>query len=153
MSKNTQLFNLATLLRSAGDKGVTRTQIAKSLGIKENSVPVYIHFLKNLYKCEFETVKQGRQIVSYILTNGDEVTVAQHRKGSKVAKGLVKTVSKASKKVVKAKGSQGKGKASKASLAAPEAVSDGSVAVPDNDLHITELTDREFDDIKSQLGI
>jgi hypothetical protein len=138
MSKNTQMFTLFNALKAAGDNGVSKEQLATILGVKEISVPVYLFDLKKFYKAELETVKNGRQIVSYKLINADKINVPQHRKGAvtKVAPKPVKTVAKF------ASGSK-------------NSIKEDSfdVATLDPDMKVTEISDREFADIKSSLGL
>ena len=143
MAKNTQSFVLFNMLKAAGSKGVTKTEVAKALGVKESSVAIYFFGLKKFFKAEIETVKKGRQIVSYKLANADDIEVPSHRKG---ANSVVKSTSKKASKVVRTKHV-------KATKTATVDVDTGEVAVPDSDLHVTKITDREFSDIKSSLGL
>ena len=138
MAKNTQLFNLFNMMKAAGSKGVTKQQVSKQLGISEGSVPVYVFGLKKYFKADYEAIKQGRQVLAYKLVNSDGIVVPQFRKGSKA---LTKPLAK-NTKVVKLKSSK----------AAPVS-STGEVPTPDKDLSVAEITDREFNDIKSSLGL
>ena len=125
MAKQTQNFRLFTLLKSSTT--VSKEVIAKELGVKVNSVPVYIHELKKLHKAEIETVRKGREVIAYKLVNRD-VKVPEYRKNA---------ADSAVKKPVKV-------------ITTP---SDGSVAVPDADLEVTQIGEREFADIRSSLGV
>jgi hypothetical protein len=131
MSKNTQGYILYNMMKAAGDKGVTKTQIAQKLGVKESSIGIYLFGLRKFFNAEFDTVKQGRKVISYKLVNADKIQVRATRKGSKTA--TVKTSAPMVKPVKSAK-------------------VDKAVA-PDADLHVAEISDREFSDIKSSLGL
>jgi len=146
MAKNMQLYTLFNILKSAGSKGVTKAQVSKQLNVAENSVPVYMFSMKKYFKAEFTTIKNGRAIVAYVLDNADKITVPQFRKGSTGSKkSVTKAIAKKNKSVSKPV------KAAKTkSVNIP---SDGSVAIPDKDLHVAEISDREFDDIRSSLGL
>lgn len=123
MANATQNFRLISLLKAGNS--VKKEVVAKELGVNLVSVPVYIHELKRLYKADIESVYGGRKVVAYRLRNKD-VVVPQFRRGH-VTKYVKKT--------------------------APAVVSDGSVAVPDKDLDVTQVSDREFADIRSSLGV
>ncbi len=136
MAKNVQAFTLFSALKAAGSKGISKEEVAKILGVKDNSVPVYIFNLRKAYNANFKVVKDGRKIVAYILENVDELAIPQVRKNAKAPKGSG---------VVKAK------KGVKTSPVAVE--SDGSVPTLDADLEIAEYGDRELSDIADSLGI
>lgn len=139
--KNTQLFNLFNMMKAAGNKGVTKSQVSKQLGIAENSVPVYLFGLRKYFKAELENVKKGREIISYKLVNAADIIVPQHRKGS-TSKSITKPLAKSVSKTVATK-----------PVKIAKVSSNGEVATPDKDLHVSEITDREFNDIKSSLGL
>ena len=126
MAKQTQNFRLFNLLKSAST--VSKEQIAKELGVKINSVPVYIHELKKLHKAEIETVRKGREVIAYKLVTKN-LKVPEHRKN---AAGV------APKKVAKV---------------VSTATEDGSVPIPDADLDVAQIGEREFADIRSALGV
>jgi hypothetical protein len=137
MAKNTQAFILFNMLKAAGSKGVTRDQVATALQVKETSVPVYFFGMKKLYNADIETVKNGRQVVAYKLLNPDQVTNVPQTRGA----GKIKVVTK--KPLVKA-----------AKVVKTNVVDDsGEIPTLDSDLRIAEITDREFGDIKSSLGL
>ena len=134
MAKNTQGYVLYNMMKAAGDKGVTKAQIATQLGVREGSIGIYLFGLRKFHNAQFETVKQGRKVISYKLVNAENIAVPATRKGSvtkaaKPAKVLTKSVKTA--KPVKAE----------------------KAVAPDADLSVTEITPREFDDIKSSLGL
>lgn len=125
-NKSTQYFKLQKLLASAPE--ISKETVAKELGVKIHSVPVYIHALKHKFKAEIKNIKNGRQVIAYKLINKDAVKVPQYR--SNAAGTIVKT---AKPKTVK--------------------VESGVIAVPDKDLEITKIDAREMSDIHSSLGI
>jgi hypothetical protein len=136
MSKNTQAYILFNMLKAAGDKGVNKEQVAKALNVKESSVPVYFFGMKKLYK----VIKNGRQVVAYKLNNPNEVTgVPQTRGAGKIKAKPVKATAKAvvtkPVKVAKIKSSN----------------FDVPTLEQDND--VPHISDREFNDIKTSLGI
>jgi hypothetical protein len=69
----TQLFRLFDLLSKAGETGVPKSEIVSKLGVKESSVPVYIHSLKKKFKAEISNKTEGRVVVGYVLTNQPSV--------------------------------------------------------------------------------
>ena len=135
MSKGTQGFILYNLMKAAGDKGVTKAEIAKALGVREGSIGIYLFGLRKFCNAEFETVKQGRKVVSYKLINADKINVPSARRGSK-------TVTKPAKVA----------KVTKTAAVKPAKVEQDHIA-PDADLHVSQFSDREFNDIKSSLGL
>ena len=125
MAKNTQLYTLYNLLKAAGDAGVDKKTIADTLGVKESSVAVYIFSMKKQFNAQYECVKQGREVLSYKLLNAADVKVPQH------------------------KTPRGKNKVQKAK---PITSSDGAVPILDPEVD-QGMSDSEFDDIKTSLGI
>lgn len=125
MAKNTQAFVLFNMLKAAGPNGVSKTEVANVLSIKESSVPVYFFGLKKQFNAEIETVKKGREIIAYKLVNADTIAVPQHR--SKNKKKLF------NKKVAK--------------------TTDAETPILDTDLMNAEIGENEFNDIKAQLGL
>lgn len=75
MSKLTQNYRLYTLMQSG--EVITKEKIQETLGVGLNSVPVYIHELKRLYKADIEVVRDGRKVTGYKLTN--KIKVPQFR--------------------------------------------------------------------------
>ena len=139
MSKNTQAYILFNMLKAAGDKGVNKEQVAKALNVKESSVPVYFFGMKKLYKADIEVIKNGRQVVAYKLNNPNEVTgVPQTRGAGKIKAKPVKATAKAvvTKPVKVAK------------------IKSSNFDVPTLDqTDVPHISDREFNDIKTSLGI
>lgn len=147
MAKSIQGFVLFNALKGAGDKGLTREQVAKVLNVHENSVPVYIFDLKKFYKAEVENIKEGRRVVGYILTNANSVAVPSNgRRGGATPVVTKKAPVAAAKPTPTSKTVK--------NVAKPATKDkDMSMVTFDKDLDIVEISDREFADIRSQLGL
>lgn len=164
MSNSTQAHNLYNFLVNAGSAGVSRSDVAQHLGVSEGSVPVYIFGLKKFFSAEIQNVKNGRKVVGYKLMNPADVTVPAHRlyrrndNGAVVLtnpnSGVTKPVKATKTKVTKA--------AKKKTSKVVPATTNNKVAVKsknakieilDKDLEISEITDRELDDIRVSLGL
>jgi hypothetical protein len=132
MAKNVQCFTLIEALRAAGNKGLSAPEIANILGVKENSAAVYVCDLKKLYKAEIGTHKEGRKVLAYYLVNDKyEVPKDGRRSGPVIRKSAV--VRKPEPKAKVAESSES--------------------AILDRDLDIAAISDREFGDIRSSLGL
>ena len=140
--KNThQGFMLFSLLKAAGKKGITRSEAAKALGVRESSVPVYFYGLRTLYGAEIEVQKQGRKVVGYTLLNPNECTIGENgRRGTKTTKAKVK--SKPMKSV-----------STKTVKATKTATVKETTPILDSDLEISEIGADELSDLKASLGI
>ena len=136
MSKNTQAYILFNMLKAAGDKGVNKEQVAKALNVKESSVPVYFFGMKKLYKADIEVIKNGRQVVAYKLNNPNEVTGVPQTRGA----GKLKVVKKVKKTV-----------AAKPTKVLTKNLDGAEFPILDND--VPHISDHEFNDIKTSLGI
>lgn len=147
MSKSTKYFDLFSALKAGGDKGVTPESLMKATGFNQGALAVYIHALRHKFGAVIESVRNGRNIVAYRLTNADEVKITAARKP--------RTVKNAKPKVAKPV----KAKAKKTVVARvtktvkTPIVQDGSIPVLDADLDITEYTDNDLADIRNSLGI
>ena len=86
--KVTQNYRLATLLQSGSV--VSKDEIVKTLGVDQYSVPVYIHELKRLYKAEIKSVRNGRKVIGYQLTN--KIKVPQYRSNNAQVEKVIKPV-------------------------------------------------------------
>lgn len=137
MSKNVQAFTLFNALKAAGPKGISKDDVAKILGVADNSVPVYIFNLRKTYNANLKVVKDGRKIVAYILENADTVAVPQVRKNARGTSATPKA-----KKAVKA-----------GVVKAAPVTNDGSVSILDDDLEISDYGDAELRDIADSLGV
>jgi biotin operon repressor len=138
---------LVEAFKSAEGNYVSKADIAKLMGIQEQSVAPYIHDLKRLNRCEFEARKTGRIVDGWVLTNP---TKALSLKLTQSAKGS-KTVAKPAKAVKAAKPAK-VAKTAKVVKSSPKADA-FDIPTLDRDLDISEVTDRELDDLKAQLGL
>ena len=153
MSNSTQAHNLYNLLVAAGSAGISRSEISKHLGVSEGSVPVYVFGLKKFFNAKIENVKDGRKVVAYKLNNASDIQVPAHRLYRRNDNGVVvlsnpnagitKPVKATKIKVTKVT----KKKITKVVAKKPKAEK------VDNDFEITELSNSDFSDIKSALGI
>lgn len=133
---STKYFVLFSLLKSSVN-GASPEACAKELGFEVNSVAPYIFALRNKFGANIESIREGRIVVGYKLLNANEIEdkIVNSRRGRK-PKAVVATPQKI-----------------KATVDTKKSVDDnGEVATFDVDLEIAKITDREFDDIKSQLG-
>lgn len=136
-----QGYMLFSLLKAAGKKGLSRSEAAKALGVRESSVPVYFYGLRTLYGAEIEVQKQGRKVVGYTLLNPNECTITENgRRGTKTTK-------------VKAKSKPMKSVSVKTVKATKAAVVKDSTPILDSDLEISEIDETELNDLKASLGI
>lgn len=124
IKNETQLYRLFKLLTDAGEKGVKKDQIVTDLGVKDSSVPVYIHSLKKKFKAEITNVTEGRVVTGYVLTNTPEVP--QYKRA----------VLPLSKK----------------SNVASTSVATGEAPILDTDVNV-EYSEREVADIGNVLGV
>ena len=123
MAKQTQTFRLYELLKSG--KEISTRVLADTLSIKDASVPVYIHEMKDQFKADIESIRDGRRVTGYKLLNAAKIKVPEFRKNA---------LGEVPKKKVVLKGST--------SLADElESVNTGIVS------------ESEFNDIKSSLGL
>jgi len=144
-TKHTKYFELFSALKAGGAKGVDPAALAKTLNFSMGSLAVYIHALRHNFGAVIESVRNGRVVTAYRLVNVAECekSISPTRKPRTVkAKAPVarKGIMRTAVKTVKSK-------------ATPKTRNvDGPVEVID-DMSITEYTDADLSDIKSQLGI
>lgn len=151
--KMVQLFNL---MKSGKD--VQFEKIVQTLDCKPVSAMVVICQLRRDVGAEIETIREGRKVLAYRLENADQISdavvlTAKAAKPNKSAKPKAAKPPKAAKKVAVSSSTKKVTKKVKAPKAAPVVADDGSVPVLDSNLEISEISEREFDDIKSQLGL
>jgi len=151
MSKSTKYFELFSALKAGGAKGVDPAALAKTLNFSMGSLAVYIHALRHKFGAVIESVRNGRVVTAYRLVNVAECekSISPNRKPRtlKKAKATKKTVTHARvTKTVKSK------KIPRGGIGSLGDQLDGSVPTLD-DMSITEYTDADLSDIKSQLGI
>lgn len=147
MSNATQAHNLYTLLSDAGSKGVSRSDVAAHLGVRESSVPIYFYGLRKFFSAEVENIKSGRKVVGYRLLNADSIEVPSQRRNSNPVAAVSKPIKATKAKVTKAL-------AKKTAIISDADVNfeSADVAILDTDLDVG-FTDSEFDDIKATLGL
>ena len=144
MANVTKYFVLFSLLKSAGSKPVSPEVCAKELGFAVGSVAPYMWSLRKKFGADIEVVKNGRAVVGYKLLNVSAVESVITPKRRVTAGATTKTVKTAKVKTVVQK-------VAKTSKVKKTVSVDGSVPTLDADLDISEITDGELDDIKSQL--
>jgi hypothetical protein len=149
MSNATQAHNLYNLLSDAGAKGVSRSNVAKHLGVRESSVPIYFYGLRKFFSAEVENIKSGRKVVGYRLLNADSIDVPSQRRNSNPVAVVTKPIKATKTKVAKV----GKKKTSVIQTTDAEVdFVDSDVAILDKNLDV-EFSDSEFADIKATLGL
>jgi hypothetical protein len=125
-----------------GGKPLDFETYVKTLNCKPVTAMVYISELRVAYNAEIETIRDGRKVVSYRLLNEADLlkTVARYQ----AAKGIKPTKPASVKPVKMVKAAVAKTK-----------IKDDEFDVPtlDSDLSISEISDREFADLRSQLGL
>jgi hypothetical protein len=148
MSKSTKYFELFSALRAGGDKGVSPAALQKATGFNQGALAVYIHALRHQFGAVIESVRNGRTVTAYRLTNADEVTITAARKPRT-------TTAKAAKpaKAAKAKNNTALRTARVVKTTPVSKVDDGSIPCLDADLDIAEIGASELDDIRHSLGI
>jgi hypothetical protein len=145
MSKSTKYFDLFSALKAGGDKGVSPAALQKATGFNQGALAVYIHALRHQFGAVIESVRNGRTVTAYRLTNADEVTITAARKPRTVkAKAVKKTAPKKARtnSIMRT-----------ATVTKTTKVDDGSIPVLDADLDIAEIGASELDDIRHSLGI
>jgi len=157
MSKTTKYFDLFSALKAGGDKGVTPEALAKSLSFTTGALAVYIHALRHKFGAQIESVRNGRTVTLYRLVNIAEmeavITPNRKPRTTKAKAAATKTKAKATKATRVTKTVKTKKIKAAPKVKAKAKNEDGPVEVLDADLDIAEITDRELDDIRSQLGI
>lgn len=146
MSKTVQNYNLFQALKSAGNKGLSKEQIAQTLNISLSSASVYVFSLKKRYpKLDIEAVREGRAVTAYVLKNPDldaaHVPAVNGKRGA-AAPAKAAKATKVAKAVTKATADKGDSEAEVKNFVAP-----------DEDLEITRVSSREMADIRSMLGV
>jgi hypothetical protein len=134
--------------------------ILTTMGVNKGTAMCLICALRNDYGANINTVRDGRQVSDYVLTNAEEIF---NRINSAPVKGAKKnsTVTKATKtaktakpaKVSRVVQSAVKKTAVKVKDTSKSVEDDGSVPVLDADMEIYDISDSELEDIKSQLGL
>lgn len=144
MSKSTKYFDLYSALKAGGDKGVSPAALQKATGFNQGALAVYIHALRHNFGAKIDSVRDGRTVTAYRLTNAEALAsvILPTRK--------TRAITKKAKAPLHAR----KGILRTAKVVKTTAVNeDGSVPVLDPDLDITEYTDSDLADIRQSLGI
>ena len=141
-----RMLEVIDLIKS-GEPVDFATYVAK-LGCKPITAMVYISELRVAYNADIETIRDGRKVVSYKLLNPTELMafVDKLLKNKPVKTKAVKSVAKKVAKPV------AKVAATKAKVATKPKDDEFDVPTLDADMEITEITDREFADLREQLG-
>ena len=153
--RNPSKNDLAVYNMLKSGKPVTFANMVTALGCKEVSVMTYICALRNLFGADIETIRNGRKVEAYQLKNADEIAskMVVSARGSKTA--AVKQPKAVKQKPVKAVKATKVTKVSKVAKVAKSKPKEDAFDIPtlDSDLDISEITDRELDDLKFQLGL
>lgn len=153
MAKTTKYFELFSALKAGGDKGVTPEDLAQALGFKIGALAVYIHALRHKFGANIESIRNGRTVTLYRLVNIEEMekVISPSRKPRTTK---AQATAKAKPKTKATKKAQRTATVTRTAKA-PKRVrkDDGIVPVLDEDLDITEVTDRELADIANSLGL
>lgn len=145
MSKSTKYFELFSALRAGGDKGVTPEALRKATGFNEGALAVYIHALRHKFGAVIESVRNGRSIVAYRLTNADQVNITAARKPRSTTKVVTKTPKTKTAK---------KSKVAVARVVKTTKKATNNEGIVDvSDLEIQEYNDADLADIRQSLGI
>jgi len=144
MSKSTKYFELFTALKSSGDNGVSPDTLQKATGFNSGALAVYIHALRHQFGAKIDSIRNGRTVVGYRLTNADELAtkILPTRKP--------RTVTKTTKAPTQPRKGQTL-RTVKAVKTTKTANKEGIVDV--SDLEISEYTDNDLADIRQSLGI
>ena len=150
MSKSTKYFELFSALKAGGDKGVTPDSLMKATGFNQGALAVYIHALRHKFGAVIESVRNGRNIVAYRLTNADAVKITAERK-PRTVKPKPTVAGYQNAKAKKAKAKVAVARVTKTVKAPKSSKEEGIVDV--SDLEISEYTDNDLSDIRQSLGI
>lgn len=77
MPKVTQFYTLFKFLENGQPKTVD--EIKDLLGVHYYSVAIYISEMKRVYKAEIESIRDGRRVTAYKLTNASDIDVPMYR--------------------------------------------------------------------------
>lgn len=83
-AKVTQYFRIWTLLQPK--EPVSIDAIQTLLGVKRQSIPIYIHELKKFFGAEIESIKEGLKVVAYKRLNDAKVPEYRRNNGQYVPK-------------------------------------------------------------------
>jgi hypothetical protein len=143
----TRYFDLFSALRAGGDKGVSPAALQQVTGFNQGALAVYIHALRNLFGAEIDSVRNGRTVTAYKLTNADALVsvILPTRKKRAVNKAIANKTPVPRKETTL--------RTVKVVNTTKVENNDGSIPVLDADLDIAEIGSSELDDIRMSLGI
>lgn len=144
MSKSTKYFELFTALKSSGANGVSPDTLQKATGFNQGALAVYIHALRHKFGAKIDSIRDGRTVVGYRLTNADELA-------AKILPTRKPRTVKA--KVAKAPSQPRKGSTLRTAKVVKSVKTDKEGIVDVSDLEISEYTDNDLADIRQSLGI
>lgn len=144
MSKSTKYFELFTALKSSGENGVSPDTLQKATGFNQGALAVYIHALRHKFGAKIDSIRDGRTVVGYRLTNADELA-------AKILPTRKPRTVKA--KVAKAPTQPRKGQTLRTAKVVKSVKADKEGIVDVSDLEISEYTDGDLADIRQSLGI
>jgi antitoxin (DNA-binding transcriptional repressor) of toxin-antitoxin stability system len=145
MSKSTKYFELFTALKSSGENGVSPATLQKATGFNQGALAVYIHALRHKFGAKIDSIRDGRTVIGYRLTNADELA-------AKILPTRKPRTTKA--KVAKAPTQPRKGIMRTATVKTKTAKASTQEGIVDvSDLEISEYTDNDLADIRQSLGI
>jgi antitoxin (DNA-binding transcriptional repressor) of toxin-antitoxin stability system len=139
MSKSTKYFDLYSALRAGGDKGVSPESLQKATGFNQGALAVYIHALRHKFGAKIDSVRDGRTVTAYRLTNADELAA--------------KILPTRKTRTVKAKPAKAPRKGSTLRTAKVVKTTKDEGIVDVSDLEVSEYTDTDLADIRQSLGI
>ena len=131
------------LLKSG--KPVPFESILAIAGPKEVTAMTHICALRNWFGGEIETIRSGRKVEAYQLNNASDIAKYMVLKGSGLVTKAPKVVKVKPVKVTVAK--------TKTVVSRKPKANAFDVPTLDADLEISEISDRELEDLKFQLGL
>ena len=131
------------LLKSG--KPVPFEKILAIAGPKEVTAMTHICALRNWFGGEIETIRSGRKVEAYQLNNASDIAKYMVLKGSGLVTKAPKVVKVKPVKVTVAK--------TKTVVSRKPKANAFDVPTLDADLEISEISDRELEDLKFQLGL
>lgn len=146
---STKYYDLFSALKAGGDKGVSPAALMKALDFSTSALAVYIHALRHKFGAQVDSVRNGRTVTAYKLTNIAEMekVILPTRKPRTVKPKAAKAA-----KAVKAP-RKGVTRVITKTTKATKVRDDGSIPCLDADLDIAEIGASELDDIRHSLGI
>jgi biotin operon repressor len=144
---STKYYDLFSALKAGGDKGVSPAALMKALDFSTSALAVYIHALRHKFGAQVDSVRNGRTVTAYKLTNIAEMekVILPTRKP--------RTVKAKATKAPKAKATKTTAVRVARVVKTAKVRDDGSIPVLDADLDIAEIGASELDDIRHSLGI